>query len=241
MTHDALVLIFARIQFDNAPVTLFVVLAALAVEWAKHNIQGFRGFDDKSALFSTPARGEVGTLFHRRGTIYIGASKWRLPSNKLIRLVLFCMRVFLANVGHSGWEHFSNNASQLLLLGPACEGYFGSQEILIMIGVKSVVSVVAQWVSDRDRSSTGASGIVFMLYLLSAQVNRKEGKIPLTLLLQMAIYLPKELEPMLKPKADDKVSHIGHFAGAVVGAAFGFMYHQGTAIGNEVESVGRWW
>ena len=95
-----------------------------------------------------------------------------------------------------------------------------------MICVKSLVSVITQWVANRNTSAAGASGVVFMLYLLSAQVNRAVGKVPLTLILQMAIYLPKEVEPILNPRIGNRVSHVGHLAGAVVGAVFGFVFHR---------------
>ena len=44
--------------------------------------------------------------------------------------------------------------------------------VLMMVGVKSVTAVATQWCSDSSMTSRGASGVVFMLYLLSAQVNR---------------------------------------------------------------------
>jgi membrane associated rhomboid family serine protease len=208
VTHGWLEATLGRIQFDNAPVTLAVVLLSLAVEWAKHNIHGVRGAVQATALFSTPARLELATLFDPPNVRYVDC--WRLPKSRVVRVLLFFVRTFLANIGHAGWGHFSNNATQLLLLGPACEGAFGSREVLTMIGIKSLVSVGTQWCfAQRNTTTTGASGIVFMLYLLSAQVNRTKGKVPLTLLLQMAIYLPKELEPILRPKPGDTVSHLG--------------------------------
>lgn len=208
VTHGWLAATLGRIQFDNAPTTLAIVLSSLSVEWAKHNIQGFRGFVATTALFSTPARSELATLLDPPNVRYV--DYWRLPKNRLVRVVLFIIRTFLANIGHAGWGHFANNATQLLLLGPACEGAFGSWAVLMMVGLKSMFSVGTQWCfAQRNTTTTGASGIVFMLYLLSAQVNRTKGKVPLTLLLQMAIYLPKELEPILHPKPGDTVSHLG--------------------------------
>ncbi|MGN0680112.1 MAG: rhomboid family intramembrane serine protease, partial [Oscillospiraceae bacterium] len=68
----------------------------------------------------------------------------------------------------------------------------------------------------------GASGIVFMLIILSAFTNMKKGEIPLTLILIAAIYLGKELYAGLF--VTDNVSHFGHLCGGVSGLGFGAYY-----------------
>ena len=224
-TRLPILAVVARLQWDNAPLTLGLVLLSLIIEGMKHYFFGVADALEATSLFVSPSLSEVNTLFD--GRVYV--QKWRLPDYRLLRLVLFSVRIFLCNVGHSGWSHFSGNATQLLLLGPACEGAFGSRSILLMAASMSVASVVTQWTfGGRSICSQGASGVVFMFYLLSAQINREAGKVPVTLLLQMAVYLPKELEPILNPVAGDTVSHLGHCVGAVIGAAFGFVHTAAT-------------
>ena len=228
VTRDPLVALLGRIQWDNAPVTLSIVTLSLLVESAKHYVQGFAEWLEASSLFFTPSRSECATLFAQRGARY--TNKWRLPDSRLLRALLFAVRIVLGNVGHSGWGHFANNSTQLLLLGAAVEGAFGSEEVLVMVGWMSLASVATQWTfGAANVAAQGASGIVFMYYLLSAQINRTVGKVPLTLLLQMAIYLPKELDPILNPRPGNTVSHLGHFTGAVVGALLGFLHTAAAA------------
>ena len=73
----------------------------------------------------------------------------------------------------------------------------------------------------------GASGIVFMLILLTSLVNFKQGEIPLTFLLIVLVYIGKEI---MGTFADDNISHTTHIVGGIVGAAFGFMMNKGRAI-----------
>ena len=66
----------------------------------------------------------------------------------------------------------------------------------------------------------GASGIVFMLIVLSSFVNMQTGKIPITLILICIFYVVNEILQGLFKK--DNVSHMGHLIGAVCGFVFGF-------------------
>ena len=65
----------------------------------------------------------------------------------------------------------------------------------------------------------GASGIVFMLILLSSLVNFKSGQIPLTFVLVAILFFGREVVSALKP---DHVSQAAHIIGGVCGSLFGF-------------------
>jgi GlpG protein len=69
----------------------------------------------------------------------------------------------------------------------------------------------------------GASGIVFMLILLSSITNMRSGKIPLTFILVVVIYLGQEFASTLKA---DNVSRFAHIIGGVCGSIFGFTYQK---------------
>ena len=66
----------------------------------------------------------------------------------------------------------------------------------------------------------GASGIVFMLIVLSSFTNIQAGKIPITLILIFIFYIVNEFMDGLLKK--DNVSQMGHIIGAICGCFFGF-------------------
>ena len=67
----------------------------------------------------------------------------------------------------------------------------------------------------------GASGIVFMLILLSSFTNIRQGEIPITFILIVALYVVREFVNALTP---DTVSQLAHIAGGLIGGAFGFLF-----------------
>ena len=66
----------------------------------------------------------------------------------------------------------------------------------------------------------GASGVVFMMIVLSSFTEMKKGGIPLTMLLVVALYLGSEIADGLTKT--DNVSHLTHIVGGVSGIVFGF-------------------
>ena len=66
----------------------------------------------------------------------------------------------------------------------------------------------------------GASGIAFMLILLSSLVNIQSGKIPLTLILIFFFYVVSEVIDGIFKK--DNISHLSHLIGAVCGFIYGY-------------------
>ena len=66
----------------------------------------------------------------------------------------------------------------------------------------------------------GASGIVFMMILLSSLSGMRNGAIPLTLVLVVLLYLGGELADALS--AQDGVSHFTHIVGGLCGGVLGF-------------------
>ncbi|MCD8125422.1 MAG: rhomboid family intramembrane serine protease, partial [Lachnospiraceae bacterium] len=66
----------------------------------------------------------------------------------------------------------------------------------------------------------GASGIVFMMMILSSVVSVRRGEIPLTLILVAVIYLGQEVYDGLF--TSDNISHLSHIIGGACGCVFGF-------------------
>lgn len=132
-------------------------------------------------------------------------------------------RLFLHVFGHSGVSHLANNMIMMLLLGPVVEEKYGSGNLIIMIATTALVTGVLNGLLFST-GIIGASGIVFMLIILSAFTNMKKGEIPITLILVVVIYLGQEVYSALF--VADNVSQFAHLAGGISGLIFGWIYHK---------------
>ncbi|HHP7240719.1 MAG TPA: rhomboid family intramembrane serine protease [Cyclobacteriaceae bacterium] len=129
-------------------------------------------------------------------------------------------RLFSHVVGHINWQHLIGNFTFILLLGPILEEKYGSSQLLIMIFITGLVTGILN-VLVFPTALLGASGIVFMLILLSSMVNFKKKTIPLTFILIATLYLGREFVNMYR---DDQISQSAHIIGGICGAAFGFYF-----------------
>lgn len=66
----------------------------------------------------------------------------------------------------------------------------------------------------------GASGIVFMLIMLSSPAGSRNGGIPLTLILVGALYLSQQVYDILF--VQDNIANFMHIVGGACGTVFGF-------------------
>ena len=130
------------------------------------------------------------------------------------------IRAFTHILGHADWGHFTRNYMKILLLGPLIEEKYGSNLFLIMILVTAFVTAVVNWIFKKNSRLLGASGITFMLIVLSAFVNVSGTKIPLTLILIILFYLVDEI---VNVTTEDGIAHYGHVVGGLCGLAFGII------------------
>ena len=137
---------------------------------------------------------------------------------------LFFVRLFGHVLGHSGYAHFSGNMVLLLVIGPAMEEKYGSVPLLTGILLTALISGALQCLLFPGAALLGASGILFMLILLSSLSGMRSGSIPLTLILVAAIYLGQEVYSALF--IQDNVAHFMHLVGGLCGAGFGFWMFQ---------------
>ena len=137
---------------------------------------------------------------------------------------LFFVRLFGHVLGHSGYAHFSGNMVLFLVIGPAMEEKYGSRTLLTGILLTALISGVLQCLLFPGSALLGASGILFMLILLSSLAGMKAGAIPLTLILVAAIYLGQEVWAALF--VQDNIAHFMHLVGGLCGAGFGFWAFQ---------------
>ncbi|MCI8477631.1 MAG: rhomboid family intramembrane serine protease [Oscillospiraceae bacterium] len=133
---------------------------------------------------------------------------------------LFYLRLFTHILGHSGYEHFVGNMVLLLVVGPPMEEKYGSGTLLIGILLTAVISGLLQCLLFPNTALLGASGVVFMLIMLSSLAGMKTGSIPLTLILVAILYLGQEIYSALF--VQDNVAHFMHLVGGTTGTVFGF-------------------
>lgn len=133
---------------------------------------------------------------------------------------LFYVRLFGHVLGHADWNHFLNNMLLLLVIGPPMEEKYGSRPLLLGFLATALISGVLQCILFPGTALLGASGIVFMLIMLSSLAGMRSGSIPLTLLLVAALYLGQQVYAMLFVR--DQVANFMHIIGGLCGTGFGF-------------------
>lgn len=130
------------------------------------------------------------------------------------------VRFFGHVLGHSGYAHYISNMVLILVLGPNLEDRFGSWNLLWAILITALVSGLVQFIFFPGTALLGASGIVFMMILLSSFGGVRNGTIPTTLILVAVFYLGGELWDAIFVR--DNVSQLTHVIGGVCGTVIGF-------------------
>ena len=103
------------------------------------------------------------------------------------------VRFFTHVLGHSGYSHYMGNMLLLLLVGPGLEEKYGSRNLLLTIVITAFATGLVQFLLFPHSALLGASGVVFMMIVLSSFTEMKKGGIPLTMLLVVALYLGSEI------------------------------------------------
>ncbi len=135
---------------------------------------------------------------------------------------------FLGHVlGHSGLSHYMSNTLLLLLVGPPLEEKYGARTLLGCIAATAFATGLVEFVFFPGAALLGASGVVFMIIVLSSFTATERGTIPLTLILVVALYLGGEVVAGLTSM--DNVSQLAHIVGGVCGMAFGFALNRQDA------------
>ncbi len=135
--------------------------------------------------------------------------------------LLPALRSFLYIFGHANLQHLTGNMTLFLLVGPIVEERYGSKKLLIMIFTTAIITSVINNIIFST-GMIGASGIVFMLIMLSAFTEKSGDKIPITLVLVFIIYIGGEIASGIFE--NDNISHFGHIAGGICGLGWGFMH-----------------
>lgn len=129
------------------------------------------------------------------------------------------LTLFTYVLGHASWEHLMGNATILLLLGPLLEERYGSRDMAIMIAITAVTTALVNTLFF-DTGLLGASGIAFMLIMLSGFADLRAGTFPLTVILLAILFLGAEVIAAFRT---DTVSQMAHLVGGLCGAGFGLL------------------
>ena len=136
---------------------------------------------------------------------------------------LMYLRLFTHALGHANAAHFFNNFMIILLIGPMLEEKYGGKWIAIMMVVTAFVTGVLH-VMISPHAKLGASGIVFMMILLGSFTNLQKGRVPLTLILALVIFIGREV--VAGATLDNNISYMAHIVGGLCGAMFGFLINR---------------
>jgi len=175
----------------NAPVTLTFALLAFALRLIDGPFQG----QISMAWFAVPPH-----------------FAWNDPVH-YVNLVTHVL-------GHRDWVHLTGNLSVFLLLGPILEEKYGSVKLLQMLFITALATGLVN-AAIFPSGLMGASGLVFMLILLSSFVGHKRGEIPMTFILVLVLYLAKEIAGMFH---SDDIAQSAHLLGGLIGSMFGFLW-----------------
>ena len=129
------------------------------------------------------------------------------------------LRMFTYVLGHANYAHFIGNFTIILLIGPMLEEKYGSKPLLKMMAMTAFVTALVQIIFCPGTALLGASGIAFMLILLSSFTNLRKDGIPITLILVAVIFLSGEIIGGIA-QPNDGVSQMGHIIGGLCGTVF---------------------
>lgn len=142
-------------------------------------------------------------------------SVYRSPLTEILTYPRFVLHV----LGHGSFAHYIGNMMMILVVGPPLEEKYGGKSLFWAIFLTALVSGVIQWLFFPGTALLGASGIVFMMIVMSSLSGMKDGRIPLTLILVLILYLGGEIVNGLT--LSDNVSQLSHIIGGLCGAFLG--------------------
>ena len=138
--------------------------------------------------------------------------------------------IILESVLEGYAEYYSADLSEKVVrvIGPPLEEKYGSRRLLGCIALTALISGLVQFLLFPGSALLGASGIVFMMIVLSSLAGMREGEVPLTLVLVVLLYLGGEVVDAVT--ARDTVSQLTHIVGGLCGAGLGFAMSRGRRI-----------
>lgn len=133
------------------------------------------------------------------------------------------LRFFTHVLGHADYAHYIGNILLILVVGPPLEEKYGSASLFWAIVITALISGLVQFIFFPTIGLLGASGIVFMMIVMSSLAGMKSHCIPLTLILVVILYLGGEIIDGLF--TTDNISQLTHIIGGVCGAVIGYILY----------------
>ena len=130
-------------------------------------------------------------------------------------------RFFLHVLGHASYTHFIGNILLILVIGPQLEERYGSVPLIEAMAGTALIAGLVQFIFFPGTALLGASGIVFMMIIMSSITGARKGTIPLTMILVFILYIGGEIMDGLFTK--DNISQLSHIIGGICGAVFGWL------------------
>lgn len=127
------------------------------------------------------------------------------------------IRLLTHGFGHANWDHLLQNLTFILLLGPVLEDKYGSGKVAFMMLITTMINGLLNALFFPTEL-LGASGIAFMMILLTSFAGSKEKEIPISFLAVLGLYLVKEFLNIFR---NDDISQMSHIVGGVCGAIYG--------------------
>lgn len=134
------------------------------------------------------------------------------------------VRLFTHVLGHANWQHLLANLMVILLIGPLLEEKYGSVQLLEMIAITAGVTGALN-ILLFDTALLGASGVAFMLIVLSSLTSYRRREIPLTFVLVVLLFVGGEIASAVTQR--DQISQFTHIIGGACGAMLGLTSERG--------------
>lgn len=142
-------------------------------------------------------------------------SVYRAPLSDVLTYPRFVLHV----LGSANFSHYIGNMMLILVVGPPLEEKYGGRNLFWAVFITALISGLVQWLFFPGTALLGASGIVFMMIVMSSLSGMKDGCIPITLILVMALYIGGEIVDGIT--LSDNVSQLTHVIGGLCGAVLG--------------------
>jgi rhomboid protease GluP len=140
------------------------------------------------------------------------------------------LRLITHAFGHAGWDHLISNLTFILLLGPVLEEKYGSGRMALMMVMTTIINGLLNALFFPTEL-LGASGIAFMMILLTSFAGTREKELPVSFLAILGLYLVKEVMNIVNT---DDISQMSHIVGGVCGAVYGiFLNVVGKSAGKK--------
>ena len=127
------------------------------------------------------------------------------------------LRLFLHVFGQKQWVHLVRDLSFILLLGPQLEKLYGTKLLLLMFSVCAFVTGVLN-ACFLSVPLCGASGIAFMMILLTVYMSIKKQVVPVSCVLLLLLYTGQCIS-----RSGGGNTEIIHLIGGICGSLFGMI------------------